>query len=180
MSGSVPRSSSKAFTKPSPSGSAPAMPGTLRLFTPHTGIALELPMELDATTVYRPNALAAIDRLSVADAPEGSVVAELTVMPGPNWKVDAARFRPVTRKLATVVPDSAAFGVTEVITGVGRTVRLVPYVTVVLPTVTEIGPDVAVTGSWMTSVVAVAKITVAATPSTNTVFAEGVVLNPCP
>src|SRR5207247_6324214 len=74
----------------------------------------------------------------------------------------------------------ADFGMNEVMTGTGTTVKLVAEVALFVPTATEIVPVVVVVGTVTASVVPVAEITVAGMPLNLTVLAEGVGLNPCP
>ena len=68
----------------------------------------------------------------------------------------------------------------EEMTGFGVTVKFVLEVAVIPATVTEIGPVDALPGTLTTSAVLVAEETEAGAPLNCTVFAEGVVLKPCP
>jgi hypothetical protein len=68
-------------------------------------------------------------------------------------------------------------GVTEMESSVGNTVKVPPWA-VTPPTVTEIGPVVAPVGTVTASAVAVAAVTLAATPLKRTVLLVGVGLKP--
>ena len=68
----------------------------------------------------------------------------------------------------------------EVMVGAARGVKLVVEVTLTPPTVTVIGPAVAVGGTVAVRVLAVAAVTVAATPLNFTVLLDVVVLKPDP
>ena len=66
--------------------------------------------------------------------------------------------------MVTVAPWLAELGLTEVMTGLESTVKLLVVVAVAEPTFTEIGPVVAPEGTVTVSVVAVAAVTVAVMP----------------
>jgi hypothetical protein len=122
-------------------------------------------------------------RFKVAAVPVGLIDAEFTIIAagtnvGTNVNVDPVRLKPVTWKFATVVPVSAAFGLTDVITGALVTVKFWLDVTVFAPTSTEIGPVVAPTGTVVTKVVAVADSTAADVPLKRTMLSVGFALKP--
>jgi len=75
---------------------------------------------------------------------------------------------------------NANLGVTEVMTGMEIRTKLLADVAEAAPKVTEIGPLFAPIGTVTTMLLAVAKSTGAMTPLNRTVFADGVLLKPCP
>jgi hypothetical protein len=87
------------------------------------------------------------------------------------------KFVPV---IVIVLPPTPLVGVKPEIVGGGITVKLDPLVADCPPTVTLIGPVVAPAGTTATRDVAVALVTLAATPLKPTVFAEAVVLKLAP
>ena len=80
LNGSVPRAISTALVRPSLS-SSPSGP-MMRSVLAADGTWLELPEPLVATNVNEPAALAAIERLSVAEVPDGSAAMEVMEMVG--------------------------------------------------------------------------------------------------
>jgi len=119
------------------------------------------------------------------DAPIVVAVAELSCAEvrlnlGLSFVVFVSKFVPV---IVTAVPDTPIVGVKLVI--VGSPLELVTIkeellVAVPAGDVTEIFPVVAVAGTLVTSVVAVAEVMVAATPLNFTLLLTLVVLNPVP
>jgi hypothetical protein len=75
-----------------------------------------------------------------------------------------------------VEPATADDGLIEVITGVERTVKLVDELAVEEATITDIGPEVAPTGTRTVRLLAVAAVTVASVPLNLTILDVSVVL----
>jgi hypothetical protein len=122
-------------------------------------------------------------KLSVAEVPEGSISTEVTVMgvgrsAGTKENSEALRLNPLTWNFGSVLLANVDMGRTEVTTGMGTVVKLLLDVAVLPVTATEIGPVVAATGTWTTSVVAAADRTLATTPLNPTMLLAGVGLNP--
>src|SRR6266849_5790556 len=140
----------------------------------------ELPVPFVAITVNEPEAFDASVSVMVAEVPfelmftlETVVAAGVKV--GKNENVALVRFEPFTWKL-TVGVFSASVGLTEVITGLGSTVKLLLEVAVDVPTVTLMGPVVAPAGTEVVRRFVVAAVTVAVVPLNLTVLALGVAL----
>ena len=82
--------------------------------------------------------------------------------------------------MLTVDPDNTVEGLTDVITGIVSTVKLLLDVAVDDPTITVIGPVVAPVGTVTVKLFADAAVTVAAVPLNWTVFPLVVVAKFCP
>src|SRR5882724_2845268 len=116
----------------------------------------------------------------VADVPAPLMAIELTLTPaGAIENIDPLRFIPVTTRVAVML-GTMYFGVTERMIGTGRIVKALVDVALDAPTITEIDPVVAPSGTVTTRVVAVAEITVAAAPLKRIALADGIGLNPWP
>jgi len=157
---------------------------TIANVLPIVGYRLELPATVVATTTNLPKALGLVARLTIAAAPVGSTVTVPTVTAlgtkgGWNENVAPVKFDPVIAS-DNVLFDRLTFGVTEEITGLEVTTKFVLEVAVAPATVTAIGPVVALAGTFATSVVLLAEMTVAGSPLKNTVLAEGAGLKPSP
>jgi hypothetical protein len=144
----------------------------------------ELPAALVATTTNRPNALALVVKLIVAEFPVVSIETDPTAIAdgtnaGMKENVEAVRLAPVTVTV-TVLFAKAPFGAIDEMVGPEVTTKLVLEVAVVPATVTEMGPVLALRGTLTTNWVPVAEETVAGAPLKRTVFADGVELNPSP
>jgi len=141
-SGSDPNSASNASGNPSLSLSAFELGSMMIKLLLTVENVSEFPIALAATVVNVPTAVALMARLSVAEVPEGSISAEVTVRAGgentgTNENVEPLRLKPVTRKLERVLLDSAEIGLTKVITGSGMAAKFVADDTVAPATVTE-------------------------------------------
>ncbi len=143
-------------------------------------MGLDAPLALVAIRVYVPEAPAATVTFRVADVPSALIVAELTLMAagvnaGLKENVEPVRFTPVTW-------SEARFTGEELLTteSVEMTVKLVVEAAVLGPTVTEIGPVVAVGGTIAERDVDDAEMTTAATPLKFTALEPVVVLKFCP
>jgi hypothetical protein len=148
------------------------------------GNGFELPVADVATTMKFPYADVLVVRLIVAEVPLGSiVVVPVTIAggakAGANENTEPERFVPLT-VTTPVLFASAPLGVMDMIVGSAVTTKLLVEVAVVPATVTEMGPVLALRGTLTTNCVPVAEETVADAPLKRTVFADGVVLNPCP
>ena len=144
-----------------------------------------LPVPLVATTVKEPTAFAASVRVIVAEVPFPLIFTFETEMAagvnaGTKEKVAPVRLEPFTVKGLTVGAFSTCVGVTEVITGIASTVKLLLEVAVEVPTVTLMAPVVAPVGTVVVSWLVVAAVTVAAVLLNCTVLALGVALKFCP
>lgn len=143
-----------------------------------------VPFALVATTVKKPPAFDANVRVMVADVPPPLIFTLETVIAagvnaGTKENVAPVRLEPFTVKF-TVGALSACVGVTEVMTGMARTVKLLLDVAVEAPTVTLMGPVVAAVGTVVVSWFVVAAVSVAVVPLNFTVFELGVALKFCP
>lgn len=143
-----------------------------------------LPFALVAMTVKEPTAVEAKVSVMVAEVPPPLIFTLETVIAagvnaGTKENVAPVRLEPFTVKF-TVEAFSACVGVTEVMTGIASTVKLLLDVAVEVPTVTLMGPVVAPVGTVVVSWFVVAAVTVAVVPLNLTVLELGVALKFCP
>jgi len=169
------------FVRPSPSESAFGSEEITVSVLPAVETDGELPLPFVATSVKDPLALEASVKVMVAEAPFGLMFTFETVMAagvkvGRKANVEPVRFVPVTEKLLMVGAFSTSVGLTEVITGTARTVKLLLEVAVEPPTVTLMAPVVAPAGTVVVSWFVVAAVTVAVVPLNFTVLELGVAL----
>jgi len=148
------------------------------------GIDDELPVPLVATTVNEPAAFEASVSVMVAKVPFPlmftlEIVIAAGVNVGKKEKVAPVRFEPFTWKLAVGL-FTTSVGLTDVMTGMASTVKLLLEFAVAVPTVTLTRPVVAPAGTITVRLLAVAAVTEAAVPLNCTVLALGVVLKFCP
>ena len=94
--------------------------------------------------------------------------------------VEPVRFIPSTRKFGIVAPGKAVARRTAVISGACVTIKFWLDVAATPPTVTEIGPVLAPSGTIATRVVAVAEVTAAEVLLKRTVLSGGFALKSCP
>jgi hypothetical protein len=173
------------FVSPSPSASPEAALERIVNVLLAEGVAVELPEELVATAVKEPTVPGASVSVIVAEVPpEPMVTLDAVTAAGVNVgkkaKVAPVRLEPVTWKLLIVVPESTRAGLTELITGLVSTVKLLLDVAVDEPTVTVMGPVVAPVGTVTVRLFGDAALTVATVPLNLTVFEAIVVPKFCP
>jgi len=157
------------FVSPSPSKSALGFVERTVSVLVVDGTWDELPLEVVATTVNEPLALAAKVSVMVAEVPlplmltfEAAMAAGLNV--GRNENVAPVRLEPLTWKPLIVGVLSANVWLRDVIAGIVSTVKFVLEVAVEVPTVTLIGPVVAPAGTVAVRLFAVAAVTAAVVP----------------